>query len=185
MQKRKLGSSGLEVSAIGFGCMGLTSSYGQPMERADAIALLRQAHEHGITLFDTAEAYGPFTNEQVVEPKLVIVSRLIEGGAPRSRKLGDPGQRGSGEAQARDLVDGNPSAVKVEGIRRVPADERGASDCGAGLVDRYVVDPNAGSVEAERCGRLWKRLTVRDELIQRHSAKAYRAPIIAGEMKFP
>ena len=73
MQKRKLGNSGLEVSAIGFGCMGLTSSYGQPMERADAIALLRQAHQHGITFFDTAEAYGPFTNEQVVGEGLAPV----------------------------------------------------------------------------------------------------------------
>ena len=56
MQKRKLGKSGLEVSAIGFGCMGLNFAYGPAMEKADAIALLRKAHELGITFFDTAEA---------------------------------------------------------------------------------------------------------------------------------
>ncbi len=52
MQKRKLGKNGLEVSAIGFGCMGLNFAYGQPMEKADAIALLREAYELGVTFFD-------------------------------------------------------------------------------------------------------------------------------------
>jgi aryl-alcohol dehydrogenase-like predicted oxidoreductase len=66
MKTRKLGKSGLEVSAIGFGCMGLNVSYGQPMDKKDAIALLRGAVEQGVTFFDTAEAYGPFTNEQIV-----------------------------------------------------------------------------------------------------------------------
>lgn len=73
MQKRSLGSGGLEVSAIGFGCMGLNSAYGQPMQRTDAITLLRQAHQHGITFFDTAEAYGPFTNEEIVGEGLAPV----------------------------------------------------------------------------------------------------------------
>lgn len=66
MQTRKLGSSGLEVSALGLGCMGISQSYGQPMERADAVRFLRSAHDGGITFFDTAEAYGPFKNEEVV-----------------------------------------------------------------------------------------------------------------------
>jgi aryl-alcohol dehydrogenase-like predicted oxidoreductase len=66
MQKRKLGSVGLEVSAIGLGCMGLTSSYGQPTARPDAISLIRAAVEHGVTFFDTAEAYGPYKNEELV-----------------------------------------------------------------------------------------------------------------------
>ena len=73
MQKRSLGSGGLEVSAIGFGCMGLNSAYGQPMQRTDAITLLRQAHQDGITFFDTAEAYGPFTNEEIVGEGLAPV----------------------------------------------------------------------------------------------------------------
>jgi len=66
MQKRTLGNSGLEVSAIGLGCMGMSQSYGQPMETADAVRLIRSAFERGITFFDTAEVYGPFTNEEVV-----------------------------------------------------------------------------------------------------------------------
>jgi aryl-alcohol dehydrogenase-like predicted oxidoreductase len=66
MQKRKLGSSGLEVSALGFGCMGLNFLDGKGLAHKDAIALLRNAVEKGITFFDTAEAYGPFTNEEIV-----------------------------------------------------------------------------------------------------------------------
>jgi len=65
MQKRKLGRSDLEVSAIGFGCMGISFGYGPPMEKSAAIALIRSAFEHGVTLFDTAEAYGAY-NEEVV-----------------------------------------------------------------------------------------------------------------------
>ena len=66
MQKRKLGSSGLEVSAIGLGCMGLSYGYGPATEKQAAIALIRSAVERGVSFFDTAEAYGPFTNEEVV-----------------------------------------------------------------------------------------------------------------------
>ncbi|RWB02971.1 MAG: aldo/keto reductase [Mesorhizobium sp.] len=66
MQKRTLGNSGLDVSAIGLGCMGMSQSYGKPMETADAVHLIRAAFERGITFFDTAEVYGPFTNEEVV-----------------------------------------------------------------------------------------------------------------------
>ncbi|MCC9625661.1 aldo/keto reductase [Thalassospira sp. MA62] len=73
MQKRFLGKSGLEVSAIGFGCMGLNFAYGHPMEKADAVSLLRKAHELGVTFFDTAEAYGPFTNEEIVGEGLAPV----------------------------------------------------------------------------------------------------------------
>jgi len=66
MQKRKLGRSGLEVSALGFGCMGLSFAYGPAMEKQAAISLIRYAFESGVTLLDTAEAYGPFTNEELV-----------------------------------------------------------------------------------------------------------------------
>jgi aryl-alcohol dehydrogenase-like predicted oxidoreductase len=66
MQTRKLGSTGLEVSAIGLGCMGLSFGYGPATEREAAIALIRAAVERGVTFFDTAEVYGPFTNEDVV-----------------------------------------------------------------------------------------------------------------------
>ena len=66
MQKRKLGKSGLEVSAIGFGCMGLNFGYATSISRDEAIALIRAAVERGVTFFDTAEVYGPFTNEELV-----------------------------------------------------------------------------------------------------------------------
>ena len=66
MQKRKLGNSSLEVSAIGLGCMGLSSGYGPASDTQDAIKLIRAAVDHGVTFFDTAEAYGPYKNEEVV-----------------------------------------------------------------------------------------------------------------------
>jgi aryl-alcohol dehydrogenase-like predicted oxidoreductase len=66
MQGRKLGNSGLEVSAIGYGCMGLSYGYGPGLAKGEAIRMIRAAHERGVTFFDTAEAYGPFTNEEVV-----------------------------------------------------------------------------------------------------------------------
>ena len=66
MQKRVLGKSGLEVSALGFGCMGLSFGLGPAVERQAGIALIREAAERGVTLFDTAEVYGPFTNEELV-----------------------------------------------------------------------------------------------------------------------
>ena len=66
MQKRKLGKSGLEVSAIGLGCMGMSFGYGPPKDKQEMIALLRKAVELGVTFFDTAEVYGPFTNEELV-----------------------------------------------------------------------------------------------------------------------
>jgi aryl-alcohol dehydrogenase-like predicted oxidoreductase len=66
MQKRILGSSGLEVSALGLGCMGMSFSYGPPKDKQEMIALIRSAVERGITFFDTAGVYGPFTNEELV-----------------------------------------------------------------------------------------------------------------------
>jgi hypothetical protein len=66
MRKRKLGKSNLEVSALGLGCMGLSFGYGPATERQPAIALIRTAFDRGVTFFDTAEAYGPFLNEEVV-----------------------------------------------------------------------------------------------------------------------
>src|SRR5215510_12748996 len=66
MQKRKLGKNNLEVSAIGFGCMGLNFSYGHALSKEESISLVRQAVDRGVTFFDTAECYGPFTNEEIV-----------------------------------------------------------------------------------------------------------------------
>ncbi len=66
MQKRILGTKGLEVSALGFGCMGISQSYGQPLSRTDGVAIIRAAVDAGVTFFDTAEVYGPYSNEDVV-----------------------------------------------------------------------------------------------------------------------
>jgi pyridoxine 4-dehydrogenase len=66
MEKRTLGSSGLQVSAIGFGCMGLSFGYGKATEKQAAIYLIRDGFENGVTFFDTAEVYGPFANEEIV-----------------------------------------------------------------------------------------------------------------------
>src|SRR5437660_3307368 len=83
MQKRKLGKSNLEVSAIGLGCMGLSFGYGPAVDKTEGIALIRAAVERGVTFFDTAEVYGPFTNEELVgealEPfrgKVVIATKF-------------------------------------------------------------------------------------------------------------
>jgi len=66
MQKRKLGNSDLKVSAIGLGCMGMSYAYGPAGDKQEMISLLRSAVERGVTFFDTAEVYGPFTNEELV-----------------------------------------------------------------------------------------------------------------------
>src|SRR5260370_40572069 len=89
MQKRTLGKSTLEVSAIGLGCMGMSFGYGPPADKKEMIALIRSAVERGVTFFDTAEVYGPFTNEELVGEALapfrgqvVIASKF--GFAPKS-----------------------------------------------------------------------------------------------------
>jgi aryl-alcohol dehydrogenase-like predicted oxidoreductase len=73
MQKRRLGNSGLEVSALGLGCMGLSHGYGPATDRQQAIALIRAAFERGVTLFDTAEAYGPYRNEELLGEALAPI----------------------------------------------------------------------------------------------------------------
>jgi aryl-alcohol dehydrogenase-like predicted oxidoreductase len=90
MQKRKLGRSDLEVSALGFGCMGLSFGFGPATEKEEAISLIRKAYDLGVTFFDTAEAYGPFTNEELVgealapvRDRVVIATKFgFENGVP-------------------------------------------------------------------------------------------------------
>src|SRR5438034_7255128 len=77
MKKRKLGKSGLEVSAIGLGCMGMSFGYGRPKDKQEMISLIRAAVEHGVTLFDTAEIYGPFTNEELVGEALAPMRERV------------------------------------------------------------------------------------------------------------
>src|ERR1700758_5854732 len=77
MQKRKLGNSNLEVSALGLGCMGMSSSYGPTSDKKEMISLIRTAVERGVTFFDTAEAYGPFTNEELVGEALAPFRKQV------------------------------------------------------------------------------------------------------------
>ena len=90
MQTRTLGSSGLEVSALGFGCMGLSYGYGPAQERRGAISLIRAAFEAGITFFDTAEAYGPFVNEEVVGEALAPIRDKVVIATKFGFKNADP-----------------------------------------------------------------------------------------------
>jgi pyridoxine 4-dehydrogenase len=92
MKKRELGRSGLEVSALGFGCMGLSFGYGPALEKEKAIALVRDAFAGGVTFFDTAEAYGPFANEELLgealapmRDQVVIATKFgFKDGLPRT-----------------------------------------------------------------------------------------------------
>jgi aryl-alcohol dehydrogenase-like predicted oxidoreductase len=99
MQKRKLGKSDLEVSALGLGCMGMSFSYGPPKDKQEMISLLRTAVERGVTFFDTAEVYGPFTNEELVgealaplRDQVVIATKFgfDTSADPRAMKGGGP-----------------------------------------------------------------------------------------------
>src|SRR6186713_3676772 len=92
MQTRRLGSN-LEVSAIGFGCMGISFGYGQPAGRAEGIAIIRAAFERGVTFFDTAEAYGPFTNEELVGEALAPMRDRVVIATKFGFKLGPDGKQ--------------------------------------------------------------------------------------------
>ncbi|SRR5258708_6828064 len=96
MQKRKLGKSGLEVSAIGFGCMGMSQSYGLPGDKKEIIELVHKAVERGITFFDTAEIYGPLVNEELVGEALEPYKGKVA--SPPSRYPGHV-QGGTGRGQ--------------------------------------------------------------------------------------
>jgi aryl-alcohol dehydrogenase-like predicted oxidoreductase len=125
MQKRQLGNSNLEVSAIGLGCMGMSFGYGPAMDRQEAISLIRTAVERGVTFFDTAEVYGPFTNEDLVgealapfRGQLVIATKfgfdLNSNLDPRGMK-GRPGLNSRPE-RIKQAVEGSLDRLKVEAI---------------------------------------------------------------------
>src|SRR5450631_2459736 len=101
MQKRTLGKSGLEVSALGLGCMGLSFGLGPATEKAEAVKLIRAAVERGVTFFDTAEVYGPYLNEEVVgealapfRDKVVIATKFGFDLSPDSDPRGMKGLPG-------------------------------------------------------------------------------------------
>jgi len=90
MQKRNLGKSDLEVSALGFGCMGLNFAYGPGLDRPAAISLIRTAFDRGVSFFDTAEAYGPFTNEEIVGEALAPIRDQVVIATKFGFRIGDP-----------------------------------------------------------------------------------------------
>src|SRR5205823_2155664 len=93
MKKRELGNSGLGVSAIGLGCMGMSFGYGPPKDKQEMIALLRAAVERGITFFDTAEIYGPFTNEELVGEALAPMRERVVIATKFGFKIGSKGEQ--------------------------------------------------------------------------------------------
>ena len=109
MQKRELGKSGLEVSALGLGCMGMSLATARPADKQEMIALIRAAVERGVTFFDTAEVYGPFTNEELVGEALapfrgqvVIATKFgFDGSSTASRRAWTAGRSTSRRSRRR------------------------------------------------------------------------------------
>ena len=93
MKTRKLGKSGLEVSAMGLGCMGMSFGYGPPKERQEMVSLIRSAVERGVTFFDTAEIYGPFTNEELVGEALAPMRERVVIATKFGFKFGPKGEQ--------------------------------------------------------------------------------------------
>jgi len=136
MQKRKLGKSGLEVSAIGFGCMGLNFGYGQAVSREDGIALIRAAVERGVTFFDTAEVYGPYINEELVGEALAPFRDQVVIATKFGFDL-DPGKDPRG-MKGLPALDSRPEHIRqaVEGsLKRLKTDV-------IDLLYQHRVDPN-------------------------------------------
>jgi aryl-alcohol dehydrogenase-like predicted oxidoreductase len=128
MQTRKLGNSGLEVSAIGLGCMGLSYGYGPATEKAEGIKLIRAAFEQGVTFFDTAEAYGPFLNEELVGEAVAPFRNQVV----IATKFGFP----AGEvAKGLDSRPENIRAVAEASLKRLKTDR-------IDLFYQHRVDPN-------------------------------------------
>ncbi|AHY08107.1 aldo/keto reductase [Serratia plymuthica] len=142
MQTRKLGNGGLEVSALGLGCMGLSFGYGPATDKQQAIALIRSAVEQGVTFFDTAEIYGPFTNEALVGEALAPVRDHVVIATKFGFELPQPDGRqvlNSRPEHIRQAVEGSLKRLNIETID---------------LLYQHRVDPNvpiedvAGTVKA-------------------------------------
>jgi aryl-alcohol dehydrogenase-like predicted oxidoreductase len=121
MKKRRLGSSDLEVSALGFGCMGMSHGYGVPQDRREMVALLRTAVERGVTFFDTAEVYGPFTNEELVGEALSPFKRQVTIATKFGFGIGQPARDGSPAldsrpAHIREVVEASLRRLRVDCI---------------------------------------------------------------------
>src|SRR5512141_1137788 len=122
MKRRKLGTSGLEVSALGLGCMGMSFSYGPPKDKQEMTALLRAAVERGVTFFDTAEVYGPFINEELVGEALAPFRKQVviatKFGFDLSGSDTRPGAAGlnSRPEHIKQAVEGSLKRLKVQAI---------------------------------------------------------------------
>ena len=121
MQKRKLGNSNLEVSALGLGCMGMSFSYGPPKDKREMISLIRSAVERGVTFFDTAEVYGPYTNEELVGEALAPVREQVVIATKFGFKLkpnGEPGWLGldSRPEHIKQVAEASLKRLKVDAI---------------------------------------------------------------------
>ncbi len=121
MEKRKLGRSNLEVSALGLGCMGMSFSYGPPADKQEMITLLRAAVERGITFFDTAEVYGPFSNEELVGEALAPFRGKVAIATKFGFKLkpnGEPGFVGldSRPEHIKEVAEGSVKRLRVDAI---------------------------------------------------------------------
>jgi aryl-alcohol dehydrogenase-like predicted oxidoreductase len=131
MKNRKLGNDHLEVSALGLGCMSMTAAYGPPADRLEMIKLIRGAHDRGVTLFDTAEAYGPFANEELVGEALVPIRDKVVIATKFGFDINpQTGERGSG-------TNSRPEHIKaaVEGcLKRLRTDR-------IDLLYQHRVDP--------------------------------------------
>jgi aryl-alcohol dehydrogenase-like predicted oxidoreductase len=120
MQKRKLGKSGLEVSAIGLGCMGLSFGYGPAVDTQQGIALIRAAFERGVTFFDTAEVYGPFANEELVGKALAPLRKRVviatKFGFDIDPKTGKQGGLNSRPAHIKQVAEASLKRLKTDVI---------------------------------------------------------------------
>src|SRR6201993_1317129 len=113
MRKRKLGKNGSEVSAIGLGCLGMTFRYGAAHDRKEMIAVIRAAVERGVTFFDTAEAYGPFTNEELVGEALAPFRGKVVIATKFGMKVGTDAMDSRPE-HIREVADASLKRLKVE-----------------------------------------------------------------------
>lgn len=118
MQMRKLGSNGPEVSAIGFGCMGINFSYGHSLSDAEGVALIRKAVDLGVTFFDTAEVYGPYTNEQIVGEALRSVREQVVIATKFGFNIDNGQMKGTNSRpeQIRAVADGSLKRLGIEVI---------------------------------------------------------------------
>jgi aryl-alcohol dehydrogenase-like predicted oxidoreductase len=119
MQKRKLGNSNLEVSALGLGCMGMSFGYGPAADKQEMISLIHAAVERGITLFDTAEVYGPFTNEELLGEALAPIRSQVVIATKFGFKLGPKGEQmgvDSRPAHIKDVAEASLKRLKTDHI---------------------------------------------------------------------